>query len=105
MRVSQGDEAGRVDATVSLPLVGDATVSAAVSVASGNRIAFTGVRAERGELFPPLKSLLVKVLEQPVPLRNIPEGLRLRSVTTTEDGIDVRFTGRSVTFRPDSSSA
>jgi|GEM_PF-2726248 len=105
VRVSQGDEAGRVDATVSLPLVGDATVSAAVSVASGNRIAFTGVRAERGELFPPLKSLVVKVLEQPVPLRNIPEGLRLRSVTTTEDGIDVRFTGRSVTFRPDSSSA
>ena len=26
-------------------------------------------------------------------------------VTTTEDGIDARFTGRSVTFRPGSSSA
>ncbi|MGI5380376.1 DUF2993 domain-containing protein [Streptomyces sp. CA-251387] len=105
VQVSQGDESGRVDATASLPLVGDVTVSAAVSAASGNRIAFTDVRAEQGELLPPLKSLLDKALDQPIPLRNIPEGLRLRSVTTTEDGIDARFTGRSVTFRPDSSSS
>ena len=105
VRVSQGDESGRVDATASLPLVGDVTVSAAVSAAGGNSIAFTDVRAERGELLPPLKSLLDKALAEPIPLRNVPEGLRLRSVTTTEDGIDARFTGRSVTFHPDSSSA
>ncbi|MFE3032460.1 DUF2993 domain-containing protein [Streptomyces canus] len=105
VQVSQGDEPGRVDATASLPLVGDVTVSAAVSAAGGNRIAFTDVRAEQGELLPPLKSLLDKALDEPIPLRNVPEGLRLRSVTTSEDGIDARFTGRSVTFRPDSSSA
>lgn len=46
-----------------------------------------------------------RALDEPIPLQNVPEGLRLRSVTTTEDGIDARFTGRSVTFRPDSSSA
>jgi len=105
VRVSQGDGPGRVDATASLPLVGDVTVSAAVSAAEGNRIAFTDVRAERGELFPPLKSMLDKALDEPVALRNVPEGLRLRSVTTTGDGIDAHFTGRSVAFRPDSSSA
>ena len=105
VQVSQGDESGRVNATASLPLVGDVTVSAAVSAAGGNRIAFTDVRAEQGELLPPLKSLLDKALDEPIPLQNVPEGLRLRSVTTSEDGIDARFTGRSVTFRPDSSSA
>ncbi|MDN3027456.1 DUF2993 domain-containing protein [Streptomyces sp. S.PB5] len=105
VQVSQGDESGRVDATASLPLVGDVTVSAAVSAAGGNRIAFTDVRAEQGELLPPLKSLLDKALDEPIPLQNVPEGLRLRSVSTTEDGIDARFTGRSVTFHPDSSAA
>ncbi|MER5521649.1 DUF2993 domain-containing protein [Streptomyces sp. NPDC002763] len=105
VQVSQGDESGRVDATASLPLVGDVTVSAAVSAAGGNRIAFTDVRAEQGELLPPLNSLLDKALDEPIPLQNVPEGLRLRSVTTSEDGIDARFTGRSVTFRPDASSA
>lgn len=105
VQVSRGDESGRVDATASLPLVGDVTVSAAVSAADGNSIAFTDVRAEQGELLPPLKSLLDKALDEPIPQQNVPEGLRLRSVTTSEDGIDARFTGRSVTFRPDPSSA
>ncbi|WNZ07009.1 hypothetical protein [Streptomyces sp. 11x1] len=53
---------------------------------------------------PPAESLLDKALDEPVPLQNVPGGLRLRSVTTTEDGIDARFTGSSLTFRPDSSS-
>ncbi|MEU1405751.1 DUF2993 domain-containing protein [Streptomyces sp. NPDC005728] len=103
--ISQGDEPGRVDATVSLPLVGEVTVSTAVSAASGNRIAFTDVRVAQGELIPPAKALLGKALTEPVPLRNIPEGLHLRSVTTTENGINARFTGKSVTFHPSSSSA
>ncbi|MGW0191557.1 LmeA family phospholipid-binding protein [Streptomyces sp. NPDC003362] len=100
VEVSQGDESSRINATASLPLVGDVAVSVAVSAASGNRIAFTGLRAVQGELLPPLKSLLDKALAEPIPLQNVPKGLRLRSVTTTEDGIDARFTGRSVTFRP-----
>nr|AGZ94047.1 hypothetical protein [Streptomyces sp. MMG1612] len=104
VEVSQGDGPGRINATASLPLVGDVTVSAAVSAASGNRISLTDVRAVQGELLAPLKSLLGKALEEPIPLENVPEGLRLRSVTGTEDGIDARFTGRSVTFRPASSS-
>lgn len=100
LTVSQGDGQGRVDAKVELPFAGDVTVSAAVSAVNGNRIAFTDVRVVQGELLPPLRALLDKALEEPVPLRNIPEGLHLRSVATTESGIDARFTGRSVTFRP-----
>jgi hypothetical protein len=42
VQVSQGDESGRVNATASLPLVRDVTVSAAVSAASGNGIALHG---------------------------------------------------------------
>lgn len=103
--VSQGDGPGRVNVTVSLPLAGDVTVSTAVSAASGNRIAFRDVRVAEGELIPPVEALLDKALEAPVPLHNIPEGLHLRSVTTTENGIDARFTGKSVTFRPSSTSA
>ncbi|MGW1715243.1 LmeA family phospholipid-binding protein [Streptomyces sp. NPDC002156] len=105
VEVSQGDDPDRINATASLPIVGDVTVSAAVSAATGNRIAFTDVRAEQGELIPPLKSLLDKALDEPIPLQSLPQGLQLRSVTTTEGGIDARFTGRSVTFRPDSSSS
>ncbi|MDW6059416.1 DUF2993 domain-containing protein [Streptomyces sp. FXJ1.4098] len=105
LEVSPGDEPGRIDAAVSLPLAGDMTVSAAVSAASGNRIAFTDVRVTRGELIPPAKALLDRALREPVPLQNIPEGLRLRSVTATESGISAHFTGKAVTFRPGATSA
>lgn len=103
--VSQGDGPGRVNATVSLPLVGDVTVSAAVSAGTGNRIAFTDVRVTQGELIPPAKALLDRALAEPLPLQNIPEGLHLRSVTTSASGISARFSGKSVTFHPSSSSA
>jgi hypothetical protein len=102
--VSQGDEPDRVDVRVSLPLAGDVTVNTAVSAAGGNRIAFTDVRVTQGELIPPMKTLLDRALEEPVPLQNIPKGLHLRSVATTENGISARFTGKSVTFHPSSSS-
>ncbi|MEV1065269.1 hypothetical protein [Streptomyces sp. NPDC050263] len=53
----------------------------------------------------PAQALRDKALAEPVPVRNIPEGLGLRSVTTAETGVSARFTGRAVTFRPDTSSA
>ena len=105
VKVSQGDEPGRINATATLPLAGEVTVSAAVSAESGSRIAFTDVRAARGELIPPVKALLDKALDEPVPLRNVTEGLRLRSVTAPADGIVARFTGRSVTFRSGTGSS
>ncbi|MEU1405637.1 hypothetical protein ABZ471_25335 [Streptomyces sp. NPDC005728] len=56
-------------------------------------------------MIPPAAELLDKALSKPIPLENIPEGLHLRSVTPTDGGIDARFTGTSVTFRPSASSA
>ncbi|MGQ4384794.1 LmeA family phospholipid-binding protein [Streptomyces sp. SAS_270] len=105
LKVSQGDGPGRIDVRVSLPLVGDVSVSTVVSAAGGNRIAFTDVRATQGELIPPVEALLDKALEEPLPLRNIPQGLQLRSVATTGKGINARFTGEQVTFRPGPSAA
>ncbi|MFI8324408.1 DUF2993 domain-containing protein [Streptomyces sp. NPDC085529] len=105
VRVSPGGEPGRIGVTAVLPVAGDVTVSAAVSAATGNRIAFTDVRTVPGELLPPLRTLLDRALDDPVPLENVPEGLHLRSVTTTRDGIDAAFTGRSIAFRRGSSSA
>ncbi|MFJ9822514.1 hypothetical protein ACIRU3_46410 [Streptomyces sp. NPDC101151] len=52
----------------------------------------------------PAEALLDSIFANPIPLRNIPEGLHLRSVTPTASGVDARFTGRTVTFRPDSSA-
>lgn len=105
LRVSQSDEPGRVDVSVSLPLTGDVTVSTAVGSAPGNRIAFTDVRVTEGELIPPAKALLNEALDEPLPLQNIPEGLQLQSVTTAKDGIKADFSGESVTFRPGPASA
>ncbi len=102
--VSSGDERGRVEVTVSLPLTGDVTVSAAVSAAEGNRIAFTDTRVTQGELPPLARALLDKALEEPIPLQNLPEGLHLRTVTSTENGITAHLAGKAVTYRPSSNS-
>lgn len=103
--LSQGGEPGRVRAAVGLPLGGEVTVTTAVSAASGNRISFTDFRAADGAPSGPVQALLDRIFADPVPLRNIPEGLHLRSVTPTASGVDARFTGRRVIFRPDSSKA
>ncbi|WP_432005497.1 LmeA family phospholipid-binding protein [Streptomyces parvus] len=97
----EGDsETGRVRAELILPLSGEATVSTAVEAASGNRIAFTDFSVTQGELPAAGQMLLERVLGEPIQLRNVPEGLHLRSVTVTPKGLDARFTGDTVTFRP-----
>lgn len=48
--------------------------------------------------------LLDRVFDEPIRLGNIPDGLTLRSVTTTADGLTARFSGASVAFRPESAS-
>ncbi|WDV56108.1 hypothetical protein PV963_40115 [Streptomyces coeruleorubidus] len=64
------------------------------------------VNPARGDAVPGCSAaLLNKALEEPVPLENVPAGLRLRSVTLTRDGIEADFAGRSVTFRPGSAAA
>lgn len=88
-------------AAVLLPLGDQVTVTTSVSVAAGNRIAFNDFRVTGGSLPAVGEELLTKAFEEPLQLRNIPTGLHLRTITTTATGLDARFTGSSVTFRPD----
>ncbi|WP_327185535.1 LmeA family phospholipid-binding protein [Streptomyces sp. NBC_01334] len=102
LEVSQGKGPGRISADILLPLGGGrVTVTTTVSAASGNRIAFDDFQVDGGTLPGAGEALLDRVFEQPIQLRNIPDGLSLRSVTTTATGLDARFTGRLVTFRPE----
>ncbi|MFJ1968888.1 DUF2993 domain-containing protein [Streptomyces sp. NPDC087903] len=101
LEVTRGTRPGEIGARVLLPFGTEATVSTTVSAASGNRVAFRDFRVTGGALPAAGQALLDRVFEQPIPLRSIPEGLRLRSVTTTATGIDAHFSGESVTFRPD----
>ncbi|MGN9755804.1 LmeA family phospholipid-binding protein [Streptomyces sp. SD31] len=104
LEVSEGGRPGQVSAAVLLPLGTEVTVTTTVSAASGNRIAFTDFQVAGGVLPGAGNALLDKVFERPIQLRNIPDGLRLRSVTATADGLTARFSGRSVTFRPEGAS-
>ena len=101
VEVSQGDRPGRIRARIAMPFGDRITVTVKVSAVSGNRIAFEDFRVTNGVLPNAGQVLLDKLFEQPIQLRNIPDGLRLRSVTTTTDGLTARFSGTSVTFRPD----
>ncbi|WP_329331368.1 DUF2993 domain-containing protein [Streptomyces sp. NBC_00663] len=101
LEVSQGNSPGEVSAALLLPLGKQATVTTTVTAASGNRIAFRDFEVTGGALPAAGSALLDKVFNQPIQLRNIPDGLQLRSVTTTADGLTARFSGRRVTFRPD----
>lgn len=104
LEISQGSRPDQVSAAVLLPLGKEVTVTTTVTVASGNRIAFKDFEVTGGALPGAGDALLDKVFEQPIQLRNIPDGLQLRSVTTTDDGLTARFSGRSVTFQPEGAS-
>ncbi|MER7834344.1 hypothetical protein ABTY98_00130 [Streptomyces sp. NPDC096040] len=81
------------------------TVSTAVSAATGNRIAFNDLRVAQGEIPAPVQDLLENAFDKPLPVKNVPEGLRLRTINATDRGISARLTGHTVTFRPGSSAA
>ncbi|WP_405725394.1 DUF2993 domain-containing protein [Streptomyces sp. NBC_01537] len=104
VEVSQGTRPGRISASLQLPLLGETTVTATVSAVSGNRVAFTDFQVTGGALPGAGRALFNEIFEKPIQLQNIPDGLHLRSVTTTADGLTARFSGQSVTFRPDSAS-
>ncbi|GGN94840.1 hypothetical protein GCM10011579_094800 [Streptomyces albiflavescens] len=104
IEVSQGTRPGQVGARVLLPFGDEVTVTTTVSAVSGNRIRFRNFQVTGGVLPTAGKALLDKVFEKPIQLRNIPEGLQLRSVTTTAHGLSARFSGESVTFHPDGAS-
>ncbi|MFI6280252.1 DUF2993 domain-containing protein [Streptomyces sp. NPDC050988] len=104
LEVSQGDRPGRISARIAMPFGDGITVTVKVSAVSGNRIAFEDFQVTSGVLPDAGQALLDRVFEQPIQLRNVPDGLRLRSVTTSADGLSARFSGTSVTFRPDNAA-
>ncbi|MBK3576178.1 DUF2993 domain-containing protein [Streptomyces sp. MBT65] len=97
--ISRGTRPDQVRASVPLPTGDAVAVTATVSVPSGNRIAFKDFRVTGGLLPGVGGAALGRVFERPIQLRNIPQGLRLRSVTSTESGLVARLTGESVAFR------
>ncbi|WP_405988486.1 DUF2993 domain-containing protein [Streptomyces sp. NBC_00986] len=104
LEISRGTRADQVRASVLLPTGADITVATTVSVLSGNRIAFKDFQVTGGLLPEVGRLALGKVFERPIQLRNIPQGLHLRSVTTKESGLTARLSGESVTFRSDDGS-
>ncbi|MFJ5780024.1 DUF2993 domain-containing protein [Streptomyces sp. NPDC093094] len=105
LEIAGDSEPGRVKAQLILPFSGQVTVSTTVTAISANRIAFTEVTITQGDLPAVGRALLNKVLTEPVQLRNLPDGLHLRSVTATPSGLYAHLTGDDVTFRPGNSSA
>ncbi|MEU9348122.1 DUF2993 domain-containing protein [Streptomyces sp. NPDC048278] len=104
LEVSQGDRPGRVSAVVPLPFGDQVTVTTSVTAATGNSIVFRDFKVTGGALPDVGSRLLDKVLAQPIRLRNIPSGLKLRSLTSTADGLTAGFSGSSVTFRAEGTS-
>ncbi|MFE0250161.1 DUF2993 domain-containing protein [Streptomyces sp. NPDC059010] len=105
LEFSQGSDPGQVGARIPMPFGDTVAVRATVSAASGNRIAFKDFEVTGGLLPHAGQRVLDKVFAEPIQLQNIPDGLTLRSVTTTADGLTARFSGESVTFRPDDVSS
>lgn len=102
LEVSQGYGTNRIRARVLTSLGFEVTATTTVSVASGNRIAFKNFEiAGRVALPESGAKLLDKVFAEPIALRDIPEGLHLRSVAPTPRGLTAHFSGKSVTFHPD----
>jgi len=101
LEISQGSRPGQVSALVLLPFGKQATVTNTVAASSGNRIVFKDFAVMGGILPGDGGHLLDKIFTQPIQLRNIPDGLQLRSVTTTDTGLTARFSGNSVTFHPE----
>ncbi|MER5790797.1 DUF2993 domain-containing protein [Streptomyces sp. NPDC001980] len=98
LSVSRGSRPDQLKATVTLPFGNSVTTTTTLSTASGNRIAFKNFKVTGGPLSAAAETILDKAFEQPIQLQNIPDGLHLRSVTTTETGLTAHFSGTSVTF-------
>ncbi|MFE9764219.1 DUF2993 domain-containing protein [Streptomyces sp. NPDC005808] len=104
IEVKAGTAPGRVVATVEAPLLGQFQVSARVAKGGPTSIAFEDVRIGSDHLPDPARQLINDIFAKPVPLRNIPHGLTLDSISTNSSGLTARLSGRDVTFRMDGSS-
>ncbi|MFG2820909.1 DUF2993 domain-containing protein [Kitasatospora sp. NPDC048365] len=99
--ITAGDRPGYVDARVLLPLVGAGTVTAKVDAGADNTIVFTDLHVASGGLPDAGMRLLERLFDRPIPLRNLPQGLHLDSLQTSDTGLSAQLAGHDVTFRTD----
>ncbi|MFC9842170.1 DUF2993 domain-containing protein [Streptomyces sp. NPDC060223] len=104
IEVKAGTTPGRIVATVDAPLVGQFGVGAKVIKGGPTSIAFEDVGIDSDQLPDPARQLINDIFAKPIPLRNIPNGLTLDSISTNSSGLTARLSGRDVTFRMDGSS-
>ncbi|MFC9795647.1 DUF2993 domain-containing protein [Streptomyces sp. NPDC057695] len=97
--IGRGDGTDRVAATAEVPLLGQVSASARVGVAGPRAIGVDDVRLS-ANLPPAARPLLEGALERQAPLDNLPEGLALRSVAVTDQGVVAVMTGRDVELQP-----
>ncbi|MER7834337.1 DUF2993 domain-containing protein [Streptomyces sp. NPDC096040] len=105
VQISQGTGAGRINVSVGLPMGIQVSLSMRVAATANNSIAFSDFRGSQGALPTPVENLLNQKFEEPLPLKNIPEGLHLQTISTTDKGIVAHLSGHTVTFKPGSSAA
>lgn len=99
IEVKAGATPGRIAATVDAPLVGQFELSARVTKGGPTSIAFEDLRIDSDRLPESARRLISDVFDQSIPLRNIPQGLTLDSISTNSSGLTARLSGRDVTFR------
>ncbi|MGW6463631.1 LmeA family phospholipid-binding protein [Streptomyces rubiginosohelvolus] len=100
LRVGPAASPGRIQGSLPLPLGQTADVSAAVAAGPGNTVTFEQVKITGTSLPEGLQDLLTTTFEQPIPLKNIPSGLHLTSLTADERGLQGHFEGQDVAFPP-----
>lgn len=98
LAVSADPQAGRIDASAGLPLVGQVTVSAKVAVSGTHSITFQNPEVQ-GDLPTGADSAIIQALKQPIVLQGLPSGLSLTSVATDGTGVHAELAGTDVTFK------
>jgi hypothetical protein len=102
-QITEDRQAGRIDATATVPLLGQVAVGARLAVDGADSIAFEDL-STHGDLPPGADGLIRQVLSQPIQLRGVPRGLRLVSVAADATGVHAQFTGTDVDFTTYSTS-
>lgn len=97
--INRGIGNDQVVATTQVPLLGRLSASAHIGIAGPRAIAVNGVRLSEN-VPPAARTLLENSLERQAPLDNLPEGLALRSVAVTDQGIVALMTGHDVGLQP-----
>jgi hypothetical protein len=88
---------GRIEASISVPVLGDFQITVKPAIAGHNTIAFTDVQVD-SNLPSSVSDTLTKALERTIPLQNVPGGLTLTRFSTGTDGLTAVLSGSDVTF-------